>query len=186
LAFKIYARSAQSVEERPIPLKLTFEIESGSEDERAFKEWLKFGKPFAGLTAAVGRDLPGGLGSGQMSGKVSLLPVDEGTPDRRVRQRIVDPDGSALAEIALSVRSTSGPQGTGVRTYGSDSSGLLSIEWLLDPEDEIVTFNYAHKPLEGLEVSKVVAAVTFARHLQAPKHDPDRWRVWPFLATTWN
>ena len=168
LAFKIYARSAQSVEERPIPLKLTFEIESGSEDESAFKEWLKFGKPFEGLTAAVDRDLPGGLGSGQISGKVSLLPVDEGTPGRRVRQRIVDPDGSVLAEIALSVRSTSGPQGAGVRTYGSDSSGLLSIEWLLDPEDEIVAFNYAHTPLEGLEASKVVEAVTFARYLQAP------------------
>jgi hypothetical protein len=146
---KIYARSAQSTEERPIPLKLTFEIESGSEEEWAFKEWLKFGKPFEGLTAKIDSDLPGGLGSGKTSGKVSFLPVEDGTPDRRLRQRIVDPDGKQLAEIALSVRSTSGPQGTGVRTYGSDSSGFLSIEWLLDPENQAVIFNYQYQPLEG-------------------------------------
>ena len=168
ISIKIYARSEQSIEERPIPLNLTFEIESGSEEERAFKEWLKFGKPFDGLTATVDRDLPGGLGSGQISGEVSLLPVDDGTPAQRLRQRIVDPDGNVLAEIALSVRSTAGPQGRAVRTYGSDTSGLLSIEWLLDPDAEIVTMNYHHEPLAGLEASKVLAAVMFARYLHAP------------------
>lgn len=168
LTFKIYARSAQSTEERPIPLKLTFEIESGSPEERAFRDWLKFGKPFEGLSAAIDSDLPGRLGSGQISGKVSLLPVHDGSPEHRVRQRIIDLDGTVLAEIAMAVRATVGQQGGAVRTYGSDSSGLLTIEWLIDPEAGIVTMNYEHQPLHGLPAARVVEAVMFASHLHAP------------------
>jgi hypothetical protein len=71
--FKIYARSTQSLEERPIPLKLTFEFDERSESHESFKEWLKYGKPYEG-EATLESDLPGGLGSQPSKGRVMIWP----------------------------------------------------------------------------------------------------------------
>ena len=45
LTFKIYERSAQSLEERPSPIQLKFEFEEESDEHQAFKDWINYGKP---------------------------------------------------------------------------------------------------------------------------------------------
>jgi hypothetical protein len=167
LTVKIYARSAQSLEERPIPLKLTFEFEEMSQDHESFKDWLKYGKPFEG-DATVETDLPGGLGSGQSSGRVMIMPADGEVDSFRNRQQIVGPDRTVLAELSYALTSTSGAQRTGVRAHGEDDSGLIEVESLFDVETQIGTMNYTVKPLVGVVASKALPVLTFARHLCAP------------------
>jgi hypothetical protein len=167
LTFKIYARSAQSLEERPIPVKLTFEFEEMSEGHESFKDWLKYGKAFEG-DATVETDLAGGLGSGQSSGRVMITPAEVSMKKFRNRQQIVGPDGTVLAELTYTLTSTSGPEGTGIRAHGEDDSGLMEVESLFDVETQIGTMNYTLKPLLGVIASRALPAVTFAHHMCAP------------------
>jgi hypothetical protein len=167
LTFKIYARSAQSLEERPIPLKLTLQFEPDSASHESFKDWLKYGKPFEG-DATVESDLPGGLGTEHLAGRVVMMP-DEGEEQRfHNRQQIVGPDRSVLAEVRYTLTSSSGPQRTGIRAHGQDESGLLEVESLFDVESQYGTMNYTLKPLAGVVASRALPAITFARHLCAP------------------
>ena len=176
LTFKIYARSEQSLEERPIPLKLTFEFEGRSEDHESFQDWLKYGKPFEG-DATIETDLPGGLGSGQSSGRVMIMPAEESLDRFRNRQQIVGPDHTVLAELSYALTSTSGPQRTGIRAHGKDDSGLIEVESLFDVDTQIGTMNYTLKPLVGVVASKALPAVTFARHMCRPERPPRCRRV---------
>ena len=77
LTFKIYQRSAQSLDERPIPLDLMFRFEDLHERE-AFETWLKFGRPTE-LTASFTMDLPGGLDAAEAVGRVRLAPAEDGS-----------------------------------------------------------------------------------------------------------
>jgi hypothetical protein len=167
LTFKIYARSAQSLDERPIPLKLTFEFEEMSEDHESFKDWLKYGKAFEGV-ATLETDLPGGLGTGGPSGRVIVTPADVSRNEFRNRQQIVGPDGTVLAELSYALTSTSGPERTGIRVHGEDDSGLITVESLFDVETQSGTMHYTLKPLPGVVASKALPALIFARHMCRP------------------
>ncbi len=167
LTFKIYARSAQSLEERPIPLKLTFQFEEMSEEHQSFKDWLKYGKSFEG-NATLEADLPGGLGSGWSSGRVMVTPADVSRNKFRNRQQIVDPDGTVLAELSYTLTSTSGPVGTGIRVHGEDDSGLIKVESLFDVETHFGTMQHTLKPLPGVAASKALPAIIFARYMCRP------------------
>jgi hypothetical protein len=166
LTFKIYARSAQSLEERPIPLKLTFEFEQMSEEHESFKDWLKYGKAFEGR-GTVETDLPGGLEVGGTSGRVMIMPAEPSNKFRN-RQQIVSPDGTVIAELSFTLTKTSGPQGTGIRAHGEDDSGLIEVEALFDVETQVGTMLHTLKPLTGVVASKALPAVIFARHMCRP------------------
>jgi hypothetical protein len=167
LTFKIYARSAQSLDERPIPLKLTFQFEEMSEDHESFKEWLKYGKAFEG-NAALETDLPGGLGTGGTSGRVLVAPAYVSRNKFRNRQQIVGPDGTVLAELTYTLTATSGPVGTGIRVHGEDDSGLITVESLFDVETQSGTMLHTLKPLPGVVASKALPAIIFARYMCRP------------------
>lgn len=183
LTFKIYARSAQSTEERPIPLTLKFEFEPDSREERAFKDWLKFGRPFEGVGSA-NSSLPGGLGreTGSGSGKITLSQPPQDVPTYIGRQRVVSPDGEVLAEVRLTLRASAGVQGNGVRSYGTDESGWLETESLWDQDSNNVTLNYRQQPLVGQMATRVLEAVTFTRHLHAPNTVQIGGEVGPFTS----
>ena len=53
ITIRIYARFAEALNERPIPIKMRFQFEPGSVEQRAHDDWLKYGKP---LTAVVSVD----------------------------------------------------------------------------------------------------------------------------------
>lgn len=167
LYFKIYERSPQSTEERPIPIRLDFTFGADTPEREALELWRRYGKPFEG-SANVTIDLPGGLGVDGKDGVVSFpAPIERDS--FRLRMRIVDPDGSPLAEIAFDMHSTSSTQGTGTWATGTDPSGVLKTEGFYESTPgatQKVSFELA--PLRGQVAAVVRPAVQFARYLAAP------------------
>ncbi|MCO1593831.1 hypothetical protein M8C17_01475 [Micromonospora sp. RHAY321] len=169
LTFKIYARSPQSVDERPIPLELTFSFEgtSPSPDREAFDLWRKYGKPVE-VKASFKADFPGGLLSEGAVGRVRLSPAEGEEAKFRNRLRIVDRDGVALAELGFAMSSTSGLDRTGSWAHGTDDSGILDTESLIDATAMGGTISWAIRSLVGHQASRALAAVNFASHLASP------------------
>jgi hypothetical protein len=167
LTFKIYERSAQSLDERPIPLMLEFNFEGSPEDREAFEVWRKHGKPIE-VAASFRADLPGGLPGESKAGRVTLSPAEGEETEFRNRLRIVDPEGSVLGELAFAMSSTTGLDRTGAWAHGIDDSGILAVESLLDATAMGGKIQFTLQPLAGLEASKALAAVTFASNLATP------------------
>jgi hypothetical protein len=179
LTFKIYERSAQSLDERPIPLHLEFHFEDSPEDREAFEVWRKYGKPLE-VSASFKADLPGGLDGEGKAGRIRLGPAD-GETEFRNRLRIVEPSGTALAELGFAMSSTTGLDGTGVWTHGEDDSGTLATEALVDGTALGGKINFTVKPLAGRSASKSLPAANFASHLAAPNRLQVAAEYGPFL-----
>ncbi|GAA2079255.1 hypothetical protein IDH50_01945 [Aeromicrobium tamlense] len=172
LTFKVFQRSAQSVDERPIPIQLEFKIET-PEDREAFEIWRKYGKPTV-MNAAFKIDLPGGLGGEGDSAQVRLSPAAGEEVSFRNRLRILNPNGDVLGELGFAMTATRGIGGTGNWSRGIDDSRTLETEGFFHVEtvDGLPAgggkMNFSLQPLAGLEAFKAVAAVTFGSHLVAP------------------
>lgn len=179
LTVKIYERSAQSLDERPIPLELQVHVDAPDARE-AFEAWLKYGKPTE-VTATFSMDLPGGLDTAATLGRVRLSPTDEDSQPHKMRLRIVDPAGAALGELAFTMTSSSGQSGSGLWASGMDTSGTLSTESLFDLTDQTSKITFTLEPLAGREASKAAAAVAFASHLAAPNELQVAAEYGPFL-----
>lgn len=167
LFFKIYQRSAQSVEERPIPMHLEFSFEEGTPDHEAFQKWIKYGKPVE-VPAKVSLDLPGGLG---VEGEESLvsIPAPRECESYRLRMRVVNPEGASLAELEFMMQSTFAPNGAGAWVAGTDLSGALQSESFHEiGPGSTQSINFTLAALEGQVAAKVHPAVRFARHLESP------------------
>lgn len=167
LHFKIYQRSAQSLEERPIPIHLEFTFQEGTPEHKAYEQWLKYGKPFE-APAKFSLDLPGGLGATNEEGIVSIAAPHE--RDRyQLRMRIVDPRGTALAELGFEMRSTTASDRKGSWATGTDPSGVLQTDGYYDASPNAIQHvNFALAPLGGQVAANVQPSVLFARHLEAP------------------
>jgi hypothetical protein len=167
LTFKIFARSAQSLDERQIPLELTFNFEGSSEGHEAFEAWRKYGKPLE-TNASVKIQLPGGLGGSSETGRVRLSPAEGKTNEYRLRLRVVTPDGAALSELGFAASSTTGLDGTGAWVHCTDDSGVLETDMLLDATAATGKIEFTLHPLADRGAAKSLAAVVFASHLRAP------------------
>lgn len=179
LTFKIYQRSAQSLDERPIPFEVMFKFDDDSPEKEAFELWKKFGKPFE-AAAAVKIDLPGGLGT-EAEDALVKVPASGAVADFTNRMRIVDPDGATLAELSFSVSSTLGAEGRGAWATSSDPSGTLETEGYLDPTPGASqSFEFKFHPLTGRQVTAAAPAVLFARHMHAPNKLQIAGPVGPF------
>jgi hypothetical protein len=166
LTFKIFARSAQSLDERQIPLELTFNFEGSPEDHEAFEAWRKYGKPLE-TNASVKIGLPGGLEGSSDGGRVRLSPAEGETIENRLRLRVVTPDGAALSELGLAASFTTGLDRTGAWVHCTDDSGVLETEMLLDATAATGKIDFMLHPLAGRGAAKSLAAVVFASHLCA-------------------
>lgn len=167
LTFKIYQRSAQSLDERPIPIELEFDFEDAPADRESFDLWRKYGKPFEG-TARFKVDFPGGLHGEATAGHVRLTPAD-GEGNRHVnRMRIVGPDGTVTPALRFSMTTTTGIEGTGLWAQGEDETNTVTVETLIDTSDMSGKINFAVRPLAGLLAERCLPAVTFSSHLVAP------------------
>lgn len=167
LTFKIYERSAQSLDERPVPIKMKFEFEETGPEHQAYRDWLKYGKPFE-ASASFTADLPGGLHTGGMSGRVRISPAEGEETRFRNRQRVVAPDGTVLAELGFTVSSTTGMDRTGSWAEGIDDTGILTSESTLDATSQTGGIKFELAPLAGLHATKARPVVTFASHVVAP------------------
>lgn len=168
LTFKIYQRSAQSIEERPIPFKVEFKFENGSPEQDAIQAWMKYGKPFQ-APGTFEIDLPGGLGGAGQADLVTV-PAPHTKSGYKLRMRIVDPDDAVLAELAFDMTSTSSSDRKGAWASGTESSGFLTHEGYYDARtpNRMQRINFTFVPLPGLIAANVEPAVRFARRLQAP------------------
>jgi hypothetical protein len=179
LTFKIYQRSAQSLDERPIPVDVTFKFEDGSPEKQAFELWKKFGKPFE-ASADVKIDLPGGLGTQAEDARVKV-PAPGDVREFTHRMRIVNPDGAPLAELSFTATSTVGADSTGAWTTAIEASGTVETEGFFDISSggkQAIEFKF--HPLTGQPVTAAAPAVTFARHFQAPNTLQTAGPVGPF------
>lgn len=167
LTFKIYERSAQSLEERPIPIQLEFEFEEESDEHQAFRDWIKYGKP-AEAPATITADLPGQLKRGPMTGTVSLPPQNESPESCRLRLRVVTPDATELAQLNFTMRSTRGLTNTAAWVSGTDDSGHLAISMLVDNESRSGTINFQVSPIANSVAARVLPVLSFASKVVAP------------------
>lgn len=135
LTFRIYQRSEQSLEERPIPMHLQFNFEDGSPEHAAFEHWKKYGKPFE-APATFSVDLPGGLGAENKEGIASVA-APHARDNYRLRMRVVTPDAVTLAELEFDMYSTAGTDGQGAWAAGKDPSGVLENEGYYDVSIEL-------------------------------------------------
>lgn len=167
LTFRIYQRSEQSLEERPIPMHLQFTFEDGSPEHAAFENWKRYGKPFE-APATFSADLPGGLGANNEEGIVSV-PAPHARDNYRLRMRVVASDAVTLAELEFDMHSTAGADGQGAWASGKDPSGVLENEGYYDVAPGATQrVNFTLQALGGQLAAAVQPAVRFARHLEAP------------------
>jgi hypothetical protein len=83
--------------------------------------------------------------------------------------RVVDPEGTTLAELGFAMRSTAASDGTGAWATGTDPSGVMDNEGFYDTDpDAEQRVNFTLAPLGGQVAAAVQPAVRFARHLEAP------------------
>jgi hypothetical protein len=167
LVFKIYQRSAQSLEERPITIDVTFRFDEGSPEKEAIELWKKFGKPVE-AKAIVTIDLPGGLGTEAEEALVKVSPLDQPSQFTN-RMRVVDPAGVVLAELTFTGRTTVGEDRTGAWTSSADRSGTIESEGFFDlTAGAQQNLSFTVLPLAGRDAADSAPAVRFASSLHAP------------------
>ncbi|MCQ2000559.1 hypothetical protein [Arthrobacter zhaoxinii] len=167
ITFKIYVRHAEALEQRPIPISLRMVFEEGSDEERAFEDWRKFGKPLSMANVVIDADLPGGLG-GAMEGAAFIF---QSSPEEfDMRYRIVAASGEVLSEISLAVSLTTGLDKTGAWSRGTDSSGFLTLETHADSSDATVPMSMSMSvgDLAGQDPTAVLSTVQFAANFSRP------------------
>lgn len=164
VTFRIYERFAEALNERPIPIQLRFEFEEG--DTEAFETWRKYGKPLTS-SASFSIDLPGGLGGKHENGRVRITPAGGGETIEN-RYRVVTPGGDVVGEALFSSVTASGLDGTGRWVHGSDASGVLHIDVLVDANDRSLRANFEFGQVAGKNPVDALPALEFMTGLTAP------------------
>ncbi|WP_327097126.1 hypothetical protein OIE68_45935 [Nocardia vinacea] len=165
LTFRIYQRFDESLNERPIPIRLVYAFEDPGFDQRAFDRWRKYGTP-ATFPASVDVDLPGGLA---LTGTASVVRVSAARNRRyEIRLRVSAPTGPVGREHLFKMTSTTGPDGTGVWTRGIDASGLITTEGLIDRSGEHGHLSFTLRDTTGLEAAVVLPAMEFLASMTHP------------------
>lgn len=176
LTFRIYQRFTEALNERPIPIRLTFASAEATFDRHAFNMWRKYGTPLT-APAHVDADLPGGLGT------QGLAEVSMHSPgvNYDARFRIRTPAGTAGEELSFAITVTRGPDGTGTREHGTDATGFLTVEVLSDTEAQTGTWHFTRKNLVGAEVVSALPSIEFLQDLTAPNTLQVAQRLGPFV-----
>ncbi|WP_409429177.1 hypothetical protein [Mycobacterium sp. SMC-11] len=176
LTFRIYQRFAEALNERPIPIRLTFASAEATFDRHAFDMWRKYGTPLT-AQAHVDADLPGGLGT------QGLAEVSMQSPgvNYDVRFRIRTPAGAFGEELSFAITVTRGPDGTGTREYGTDATGFLTVELLSDTENQTGTWHFTREDIVGAEVVSALPSIEFLQDLTAPNTLQVAERLGPFV-----
>src|SRR5215207_9155700 len=81
---------------------------------------------------------------------------------------LVSPDGTPLAELPFTMRSTRGLDNTGGWIYGADDSGNIEISVLIDGQIMGGSMNFKVAPIAGSVAARMASALAFASHVVAP------------------
>lgn len=172
ITFKVFARFDEATEERPIPIRLTWNVDPNSEEAEHLQQWIKFGTPFEAPlgSATLDLDLPGGLG-GKVEGAGVVLGPSEGE-GYELRLRVVDASGQAIADALLKMNPvTRGLTGEGVRASGEEANGVFTIEMWMDLAAQSVKMSL--RPRDDLSSKRPAEVIPGLRFLAAfrPPHE---------------
>lgn len=176
LTFKIFQRSNESLNERPIPINLKFQVTD--ESSRALELWRKYGKPLT-LPAEMDTDLPGGLGGKAVSGTVRITPAVDDRHENRYR--VVTPSGDVAGEVMFQMRATTGLDGTGRWLHGTDPSGVLSIDALVNVTDRSLKARFEINDITDRDPTAAAPALEFMATLGAPNRLQVAAKYGPFF-----
>jgi len=172
VTFRVLARCAESLIERPVPLSIRITAEPGSDLHRDIEAFDKYGTPFTAPTGTANADigLPGGLGGSITGGSVRIEPA-AGPPGAGydIRLQVADPVGDVIAETLVHMQPpTTGPSGKGRRGYGTEQRGAFSFEVLTDLEAQTVSYTVSLGDLTGKPPGLVLPGVRLLREFRHP------------------
>ena len=172
VTFKVFARCAESLVERPVPLSLTITAEPGSDLGRDIEAFDKYGTPFTALagTADAEIGLPGGLGGTITGGSVRLEPAAKTrTAGHDIRLQVVDRAGEIIAETLVHMEPpTTGPSRRGARVHGVEQHGVFTFEVLTDLDAQTVSFTLRPGDLTGTPPGRALAGLRLLREFRPP------------------
>lgn len=157
LTYRIYERFAESLNERPIPVKLEFAFEDPAFDRKAFEDWRDYGVEFNGF-GSVNVDLPGGL-DGAGSGRIRLAASPSPTFQRRYR--IATPEGRKIADLMFNCSTTTGLSKKSARVTGVNAENLLAMEFKGSLEGDSAAVSFTAEPMERVEASRAAQTIRF-------------------------
>lgn len=172
VTFKVFARCAESLVERPVPLSLTITADPGSDLHRDIEAFDKYGTPFTAPagTADAEIDLPGGLGGTITGGSVRLEPAASTRTARyNIRLQVVDPADQIIAETIVHMDPpTIGPSRRGMRGHGTEQHGVFSFEILTDLDAQTVSYTLRPGDLTGSPPAPALAGLRLLREFRHP------------------
>lgn len=172
VTFKVFARCAESLVERPVPLGLKITAESGSDLHRDIEAFDRYGTPFTAPagTADAALDLPGGLGGSLAGGSVRLEPAaGTGSAAYDIRLQIVDQAGDVIAETLVHMEPpTTGPSRRGVRAHGTEQHGAFTFEALTDLEAQTGSYTVCRGDLTGRPPGQLLPGLRLLREFRHP------------------
>jgi hypothetical protein len=178
VTFKIFARFAEAMTERPVPGNFTIRAETGSDLARDVELFHHFGRPFEAPMGTVNAelDLPGGLGGIVESGRLIIGPGQTSAEPYELKLAILAPDDAVLAEPLIKLQpATTGPSGRGVRGYGVEEHGTFTLELRHLLGDRNLEFHFSLADLTGIRPALVLEGLRFLVH----HRPPNRMRVRP-------
>jgi hypothetical protein len=172
ITFKVFARCAEALVERAVPLSLRITAEPGSVLHRDIEAFDKYGTPFtapAGTTDAE-LDLTGGLGGPVTGGSVRLEPaVGTGSAAYDIRLQIVDRADEVVAETLVHMEPpTTGPSRRGVRAHGTEQHGTFTFEALTDLEAQTASYAVCRSDLTGKPPGQLLPGLRLLREFRHP------------------
>jgi hypothetical protein len=172
VTFKVFARCAESLVERPVPLSVAITTDPGSVLHHDIEASDKYGTPFTAPagTADAEIDLPGGLASTITGGSVQVEPA-AGTLTQRhdIRLQVLDPAGEIIAETVVHMAPpTTGPSRRGMRGHGTEQHGVFAFEVLADLDAQTVRYTLSHGDLTGKPPGPALAGLRVLREFRYP------------------
>jgi hypothetical protein len=172
VTFKVSARCAESLVERPVPLSLTITADPASDLQRDIEAFDKYGTPFTAPagTADAEIDLPGGLGGTITGGSVRLEPAaSTRTAGHDIRLQVVDPADQIIAETIVHMDPpTTGPSRRGMRGHGTEQYGVFAFEVLTDLDAQTVSYTLRPGDLTGTPPGRALAGLQVLREFRYP------------------
>jgi hypothetical protein len=172
VTIKVFARCAESLAERPVPLSIWITVEPGSDLQRDIEAFDKYGAPFTAPAGTTDAEiaLPGGLGGAITGGSVRIeAPVGAPGTGHDIRLQVTDPVGEVIAETLVHMQPpTTGPSGTGVRGYGTEQHGAFALEVLTDLDAQTVSYTVHLGDLAGKPPGLVLPGVRLLREFRHP------------------
>lgn len=175
----VYAKSALSLELCPITVNVTLTAQKDSPEERAIRDWMKFGAPLTlpfGSVSGTSKS-PGGLGGEISQAALSVWPVEEMEKPYEKERRLVvfDADGEEIVRLLITRTYSSHGlpnEGTvlGVESKFTDKTGCLTLIFRFDYEKQTSSANLSLTIPEGVLATDAYETLRAFRALRSPEN----------------